>query len=81
MFMPSTPENRLYSYFGYAVKPASYYGTYGTISYGMSESTGQPVVLKRVKRTPSTFRMLEDEIKILRSLSHVCEMNPPHYFL
>lgn len=77
MFMSPTPENRLYSYFGYAVKPASYYGASSTVSYGLSESTGRPVVLKKVKRTSSTFRMLEEEIKILRSLSHVCYSSFP----
>ncbi|KAF2109572.1 kinase-like domain-containing protein [Lophiotrema nucula] len=74
LFMSPTPANQLYSYFGYAVKPASYYGASSTVSYGLSESTGQPVVLKKIKRTSSSFRALEGEIKILRSLSHLIEV-------
>jgi hypothetical protein len=69
--MSPTPYQQATEYHGYLIYDADRGGAFGTVSLAVNQTTADHVVIKKLKRNKKTYLIIDEEVKKLRSLSHV----------
>jgi hypothetical protein len=74
MFLSPTPLKQTTDYHGYVLYNPTTGGATSVVSLGYSESTGELVIIKKMKQTKNNNENVKSEIAMLRLLNHVCKL-------